>query len=242
MKHTIIVARDFNGCIGKNNELAWHKPADLAHFKKITSGKTILMGRKTFESIGNSLPNRRNIVLTNNSNYSHHGIELTSNLKDYLENSKENVYIIGGANVYSQSFDYVHEIYETVVLDTIVQDGDAFFATPKDFLLDTIDFRDIDDGLVYLRWFKPTHLDNIVNIRNEKFNVIDNAIKRLKNKIEVVDDVELLALNAAYTHLFSKSETRELSKSTKANFIDYLERRLAHYSKLKESFRYLEKD
>ena len=69
MKISIIVAMDSNGVIGKDNELPWHLPADLQHFKKTTMGKPILMGRKTWESIGRPLPGRTNIVITRDSDY-----------------------------------------------------------------------------------------------------------------------------------------------------------------------------
>jgi len=101
---SIVVAMDNNGLIGKDNQLPWHLPADLAYFKKITTGKSILMGRKTYDSIGRPLPNRRNIVITRNTKIIIPECEVVSSIDEALlltENEKE-VMVIGGASLCEQ--------------------------------------------------------------------------------------------------------------------------------------------
>ena len=103
---SLIAAIAQNNCIGKNNKLPWHLPEDLKHFKKITAGKTVLMGRKTYESIvgylGKPLPKRKNLVITRNTNYPvpdqvfvYNSIE-----KALQDNIDEEIFIIGGAGIY----------------------------------------------------------------------------------------------------------------------------------------------
>ena len=89
MRLSIVVAMDDNRLIGSKNQLPWHLPADLAYFKKLTTGKSILMGRKTYDSIGRPLPNRRNIVITRNSNISIPGCEVVSSIDHALELTKD---------------------------------------------------------------------------------------------------------------------------------------------------------
>jgi len=99
---TIIVATDARNGIGINNTLPWHLPEDLAHFKRTTSGHPIIMGRKTFESIGRPLPARRNIVITRNPDWRHDGVESVSSLAAAaaLVGDAE-AFIIGGAEIYA---------------------------------------------------------------------------------------------------------------------------------------------
>src|SRR5436190_13135302 len=101
---TIIVATDRARGIGINNALPWHLPEDLAHFKRTTSGHPIIMGRKTFDSIGRPLPNRRNIVVTRNANWQHEGIEAVTSLAAAagLVGEAES-FIIGGAQLYAEA-------------------------------------------------------------------------------------------------------------------------------------------
>ena len=112
---SIVVAMDNNGLIGKDNQLPWHLPADLAYFKKITTGKSILMGRKTYDSIGRPLPNRRNIVITRNTKIIIPECEVVSSIDDALlltENEKE-VMVIGGASLCEQLLPKVNRLYIT---------------------------------------------------------------------------------------------------------------------------------
>lgn len=131
MSINLIVAISKNNCIGKDNKLPWHLPEDLKHFKKITSGKTVLMGRKTFESIldylGKPLPKRKNIVITRNKNYEvPEGVEVYTDLNEAIEKYKnEEVFVIGGSSIYEQSMPLADKLYITHVNQEV--DGDAFF-------------------------------------------------------------------------------------------------------------------
>ncbi len=124
---SIVVAVSENNAIGKNNELLWHLPADLKHFKNTTTGHTIIMGRKTFDSIGRALPNRRNIVITRQAAMQVEGVEFVNSLNEALElcKDKEQAFIIGGGEIYRQALPFCDKIYLTRVHQYF--DGDAFF-------------------------------------------------------------------------------------------------------------------
>jgi len=111
-----IVAISENRAIGKNNQLLWHLPADLRHFKDITSGHTIIMGRKTFDSVGKPLPNRRNIVVTR-QHIVIPGCEVVNSIADALElcKSEDEVFIGGGAEIYRAAMHRTDRIYLTIV-------------------------------------------------------------------------------------------------------------------------------
>ena len=103
-KLTLVVAIDAQRGIGIDNQLPWHLPADLAHFKRVTLGKPIVMGRKTFDSIGRPLPGRRNIVITRNPDWSHPGVEVAGSLDAAIALlGEEPASIIGGAQVFAES-------------------------------------------------------------------------------------------------------------------------------------------
>ncbi len=123
---TIIVATDQQGGIGINNTLPWKLPEDLAHFKRLTTGHPIIMGRKTFDSIGRPLPNRRNIVITRNAAWRHDGVEAVGSVAAAvaLLDGAEG-YVIGGAEIYKQSMDLTDRLIVTEVAHTF--DCDAFF-------------------------------------------------------------------------------------------------------------------
>ena len=126
---TIIAAIAKNNALGKNNDLIWHLPADLKRFKITTSGHYILMGRKTFESIGKPLPNRTSVIITRNNDYFKDGCLIANSLEEALELAKEEekVFVIGGEQIYK----YALENNLVDVLDiTLVHkefDADAFF-------------------------------------------------------------------------------------------------------------------
>lgn len=124
-----IVAMDEQRAIGKNNQLLWHLPADLKHFKELTTGHAILMGRKTYESIGRPLPNRTNIILTHVSNFIAPGCVIVNSLQDLIDSNlsdqQKELFIIGGAQIYQQLLPYTQRIYLTLVHHTF--DGDVFF-------------------------------------------------------------------------------------------------------------------
>ena len=133
MKLSMIVAMSANNVIGVANQLPWHLPEDLKHFKKHTINKPIIMGRNTFDSIGRALPERDNIVLSRTQKLSHDHIFLANNKSDALRMAEdfaksrgsEEIMIVGGEQIYRMFFDDVSRIYVTLV-DLII-DGDAFF-------------------------------------------------------------------------------------------------------------------
>ncbi|MDR2283483.1 MAG: dihydrofolate reductase [Sphingobacterium sp.] len=126
-KITLIVAAAENNAIGKDNQMPWHLPNDFKYFKKSTIDHSIVMGRKTFESIGKPLPERRNIVLTRDQQYNNPGIDVANSLQDVLTYCRDEreIFIIGGANIYQQALPLAQRVLLTRVHATI--DGDAFF-------------------------------------------------------------------------------------------------------------------
>ncbi|MGC6284280.1 MAG: dihydrofolate reductase [Polaribacter sp.] len=104
---TIIAAIGLNNALGKDNDLIWHLPADLKRFKKTTTGFPIIMGRKTYESIGRPLPNRTNIIVTRNADYHQDGCIVKSSLEEAVESvaNEEHAFIIGGAQIYNQAIE-----------------------------------------------------------------------------------------------------------------------------------------
>lgn len=132
MMVSLIAAMDKNRAIGIENCLPWHLPADLQHFKKMTLGKPVLMGRNTFESIGKPLPGRLNIVVSRDPRYQAVGCTMASSLDDALIKAQghDEVMIMGGASFYAQTLAHAQRLYLTFV-DTEVQ-GDAFFPAWED--------------------------------------------------------------------------------------------------------------
>lgn len=123
---TIIVAMDAQRGIGIANTLPWKLAEDMAHFKRLTTGHPILMGRKTFDSIGRALPGRRNIVITRNAEWRHDGVEAAGSLAAAVALLTEaQAYIIGGAEIYRQSLDLADRLIVTEIRKTY--DCDAFF-------------------------------------------------------------------------------------------------------------------
>jgi len=127
MRLSIIFAMDDNHLIGKDNGLPWHLPADLAFFKKVTTGHSIVMGRKTYDSIGRPLPNRRNLVITRNTDVSIDGCEVFNSIDSALQSAKEEdeVLVIGGANLCKQVLGQVDRLYITHIEG--VFEGDTYF-------------------------------------------------------------------------------------------------------------------
>ncbi|WP_314244102.1 dihydrofolate reductase [Empedobacter tilapiae] len=124
----IVVAKASNNVIGAKNDLIWHLPNDLKHFKSLTSGHPIIMGRKTFESLGRPLPNRINIVVTRDQNWNAEGIEIASSLSKAIVAVKkidDDIYIIGGGNIYKQAMEFTDVLYITEVHHEF--DGDTYF-------------------------------------------------------------------------------------------------------------------
>ncbi len=127
MNLTIIVAFAKNQVIGKNNQLIWNLPNDLKRFKSLTTGHPIIMGRKTYESIGKPLPNRENIVLTHDKNWIEKGVIVFNSKEAVLEyvKSYKNVFVIGGAEIYKLFLDEANFLEITYVNANIK--GDTFF-------------------------------------------------------------------------------------------------------------------
>ncbi len=126
MIKTIVVATSENHVIGKDNKLLWHMPGDLKHFKDITTGHTVIMGRKTFDSVGKPLPNRRNVIITRQS-ITIEGCEVVNSIEAALSLCKDEleVFIVGGAEIYKQAMSITDRIYLTIIHK--IFEGDSFF-------------------------------------------------------------------------------------------------------------------
>lgn len=123
---SMIAAVAGNGVIGKDNRLPWNLPADMAYFKKVTLGHAVVMGRKTFESIGRPLPGRRNIILTGNRNYHPENCIIMHSVEEVLEYSRDrDIFIIGGAKAYKSFMNHARMLYITLIDRDF--EGDAFF-------------------------------------------------------------------------------------------------------------------
>jgi dihydrofolate reductase len=123
---TLVVAIDAQRGIGIDNKLPWHLPEDLAHFKRLTSGHPIIMGRKTFDSIGRPLPNRRNIVVTRNTEWRHDGVEAVTSLEAAIALVAEGpAFIIGGAQIFAEAMRLAGRMVITEIAHTFA--CDTFF-------------------------------------------------------------------------------------------------------------------
>ena len=135
MPIALIVAMSENNVIGKDNKMPWHLPDELRYFKSITIGKPIIMGRKTFQSIGKPLPERTNIVITTNSDFNHTGIVTVPALEQALafgqecvsNSDQDEIMVIGGAYTYQQALPLATRVYLTRIHRHI--EGDTFFPT-----------------------------------------------------------------------------------------------------------------
>ncbi len=133
MKIVLIAAFDQNRVVGINNKLPWHLPEDLKYFKRTTTGKAVVMGRKTYDSIGRPLPNRTNIVITRNSDFSAPGVKVVNSLEAALElaegvnfiNGVDETMVIGGASIYQEALPKADRLYLTHVHAQVK--GDAYF-------------------------------------------------------------------------------------------------------------------
>ncbi|OJH40092.1 dihydrofolate reductase [Cystobacter ferrugineus] len=126
MMLSAIVAMASNRCIGRDNTLPWRLPADLQRFKRLTMGHTLLMGRKTYESIGRPLPGRTMLVVTRQQDWAPEGIEVAHSLEEALARARgDEVFLAGGAQLYEQAMDRVRRLYLTRI--DREYEGDAFF-------------------------------------------------------------------------------------------------------------------
>ena len=136
MLNIIVACTDKENVIGKDNKLPWNLPEDLQHFKEITMGKTIVMGRKTFESLPKVLPGRHHIVLTRNQNYkvNNPNVEVVTgninNIFKKMKYSEDEYFIIGGAEIYKIGIKFADKIFLTRIYENI--EGDAYFPTIND--------------------------------------------------------------------------------------------------------------
>ena len=126
---SIIVAKAKNNIIGKDNKLIWKLPEDLKRFKELTTGHTIIMGRKTFESLGRVLPNRKHIIFSQNPDFKveDHNVRVVHSMleiQEYIENEEEN-FVIGGSMIYNLLMPYVTKMYVTEINQEF--EGDTFF-------------------------------------------------------------------------------------------------------------------
>jgi len=124
---SIIVAMDRNRVIGKDDRMPWKLPADLAYFRKVTLGHTVVMGRKTFESIGKPLDGRKNIILTRDRGYAKEGCTVVHSIEEALKmiQDEEECFIIGGAEIYSAFLPYTQKLYITYIDHEF--EGDTYF-------------------------------------------------------------------------------------------------------------------
>ena len=124
---TIIAAIANNNALGINNKLIWHLPEDLKRFKRVTTGHHVIMGRKTFESLGKPLPNRTTIIITRNKNYKVNNCLVVNSLDEALKNAKQdkNPYILGGAEIYKLAMPIADKLDLTIVHHEF--EADAFF-------------------------------------------------------------------------------------------------------------------
>lgn len=149
---SLIVAHDQNRVIGKNNAMPWHIPEELAYFKKRTMGKALIMGRKTYDSIGRPLPGRKMIVVTRNKDYVEEGVTVVHNLDDAIEIAQdyaEEVMVIGGAEIFRLALTVAERLYITFIHKSY--EGDVYFPTygPEWKLVSTSDEIISQEGTVF---------------------------------------------------------------------------------------------
>lgn len=136
MKVSLIAALSENRVIGINNKLPWHISEDLKRFKTLTNGHPVIMGRKTYESIGRPLPNRTNIIITRDTDFAADGCTVVHSLDEAIEKAKTSqgsneVFVIGGGQIFTQVLGRADRLYLTLVHTTL--DGDAYFPEYSDF-------------------------------------------------------------------------------------------------------------
>ncbi|MFA7208898.1 MAG: dihydrofolate reductase [Parcubacteria group bacterium] len=154
---SLIVAVAKNNAIGRNNRLLWDIPEDMAHFRRTTSGHTVIMGERTFASIGKPLPNRKNIVVTLDKDFRDDRVEVRNSLEEVLQeykNSEEEVFVIGGGIIYKLSLPMVDKLYLTVVEDA-PEDADTFFPDYSEFK-NIIKEEAVDNGQYKFKFLELT--------------------------------------------------------------------------------------
>lgn len=141
---SLIVAVAENDVIGNNNQMIWHLRDDMLFFKKVTTGNTVIMGRKTFESLGRPLPNRRNIVISRNPDFKFDGVEVVDGLQKAISLADGAVFIMGGAEIYLQAETLAEHFYITRIAATPLGDASYAFDTANKRLVTETHFRKND--------------------------------------------------------------------------------------------------
>lgn len=175
---SIIVAMSTNRAIGNDNKLLWNLPADMEWFKKHTLGKTVIMGRKTFESIGRPLPNRNNIVLTRDKNFKAEGVVVVHDLESVMRiiNSiYDEVMVIGGAEIYKMFLPLTNRIYLTTVEGTFA--GDTYFPELHNtgtLAMEVVngEYKTYTDGQFHLT-IQTTHAKDENNAYDMRFSIYE---------------------------------------------------------------------
>lgn len=149
---SLLVAHDLDHVIGKDNELPWHIPEDLAYFKKMSMGKAMVMGRKTFDSIGRPLPGRLNVIVTRNKAYTAEGAVVVHDLQEAIAKGQtfsDEVMIIGGAEIFQTTMEIADRLYITYIQQKF--EGDTFFPQygPEWELTSTSENHITEDGIGY---------------------------------------------------------------------------------------------
>ncbi|MDQ0257626.1 dihydrofolate reductase [Evansella vedderi] len=152
---SMIAAMGNNNVIGKDGDMPWHLPNDLKYFKKVTTGHPVLMGRKTFESIGKPLPNRKNYVLTRNKAFAPEGVEVLHSIGEVrpLLDSEEEFFVIGGAHLYNDLLPLADRLYITHIKEDFT--GDTFFPEIEQSEWKVISSEDgqVDEKNIYAHTF-----------------------------------------------------------------------------------------
>jgi len=154
---SLIVAIGKNKAIGRNNQLLWSIPEDMKHFKETTTGHTVIMGDRTYSSIGRPLPNRKNIVVSLDENFVAEGCEVRFDLDEVLQeykNSEEEVFVIGGGMIYKLSLPMVDKLYLTIVDDAPI-DADTFFPDYSEFN-QIVKEENVDNGQYKFKFLELT--------------------------------------------------------------------------------------
>lgn len=150
-KISIIAALSNDGALGKNNKLLWHIPEDMKRFKNITTGHPIIMGRKTYDSLGRLLPHRTNIIVTRNTSFSIEGAVVVGSLEEALKKAREieneEVFVIGGGQIFKEAMPVTDKLYLTLVEGD--HEADTFFPEYNEFKKIIFEKEGISEGYKY---------------------------------------------------------------------------------------------
>jgi dihydrofolate reductase len=189
---SLIVAAAENNVIGKDNQLIWRLPADMAFFKQKTTGHTIIMGRKTHESMGRPLPNRTNIIISRNKEFTAPGCQVVSSLEEALQKAaaiaEEEAYIIGGAEIYRQALKMADKIYLTRVHASF--EGDTFFPeiTPDEWTMLSRTDHAPDAKNIYRANEKKVTPKEGIRIKSKSYLHVHEEVHPIIDRIFFADD------------------------------------------------------